>query len=397
MGAAPFGDLVVKGEAVAGKNVVILGGGFGGISAALELRRGLDTEHRITLVDRRGIFFMGLRHLSALVGRGTLAEGTRPLRQLAADGVEVRTSTVNAIDVQARTVRLDDDTIAFDYLIVAVGAEPRPDLVPGFSDEAFNLYDPLDVERLAARLPTFTAGRVHIAVFGVPYKCPPAPYEAAMLLDAYFTNRGLRAGIALETSTPQPMSLPVVGAAGCANLEGMLAAKNIAFTPNRKVVRLEGANVVTENGPVAADLLIGVPPHRPPAVVRESGLELRGEWIAVDATTMRTSVEGIYAVGDVTEIPLANGMALPKAGVFAEEEGKVTAAAIIAEITGGQAPAGFQGKGYCFIETGDRQAALVQGEFLAAPAPRVEMVAPSADTYRQKVEFESSRLSSWFR
>lgn len=380
-----------------GKRILILGGGFAGITAALELRRELPAEHRITLVDRRGAFFMGLRKLWVLVGRGTLAEGTRPLQRIAAD-VEVRTATVEAIDARARTVRLEGETLGFDYLVVALGAEPRPDLVPGFSesDAVFNLYDGAEVERLASRLPNFTSGRVHVAVLGVPYKCPPAPYEAAMLLDDYFRGRGLRSEITLETSTPQPMSLPVLGGPGCAQVEALLADKGIGFTPNRKVVRLEGPTLVSDPDSVRADLLIGVPPHRPPALVRDSGLELRGEWVAVDAASMRTSVDGVFAVGDVTEIPLANGMPLPKAGILAERQAQAAAAAIISEITGRPAPASFDGRGYCFIETGGGQAATVRGDFLAAPAPQVELVPPSRSAYQEKLDFESSRLSTWF-
>lgn len=374
-----------------------MGGGFGGISAALELRRGLDSEHTITLVDRRGTFFMGLRKLWVMVGRGTLAEGTRSLQGLAAEGVEVRTSTVSGIDVNDRTVRIDGESLSFDYLIVALGAEPRPDLVQGFSEQAFNLYDPVDVERLALHLPTFTQGRIRIAVLGVPYKCPPAPYEAAMLLDDYFRRRGLRSEVTIETSTPQPMSLPVVGSAGCAQVEGFLASRDIGFMANRRVASVDGTTVVFDDGSEPADLLIGVPPHRPPVVVRESGIPLRGEWLAVDPGSMRTAVEGVFAVGDVTEIPLANGMALPKAGVFAEAEGKAAASAIIAELTGGRPAAPFDGRGYCFFETGGEQAAAVQGEFLATPGPSVHIAAPSTSLYQEKIEFERSRLAAWFR
>lgn len=378
-------------------SIVILGGGFGGITAALELRRALDSEHRITLIDREKSFTMGLRKLWVMVGRATLAEGTRPLQRLAADGVEIRNATVEAIDARARTVRVGDDTLEFDYLIIALGAEPRPDLVPGFSDAVFNLYDTADAERLGSRISAFTRGRLSIAVLGVPYKCPPAPYEAAMLLDDYFRQKGLRDDVTIETSTPQPMSLPAAGAASCAQVEGLLAQKGIGFTPNRRVTGLDGTTVLTESGPVPADLLVGVPPHRPPTVVRESGVELRGEWIAVDTASMRTSVEGVYAIGDVTEIPLANGLPLPKAGVMAESQAKVAVAAIVAEIAGRAAPPGFDGWGYCFIETGGGMASMVQGNFLAAPGPQVEIMTPSTSAYEQKVEFESSRLASWFR
>lgn len=381
---------------MAAKRIVILGGGFGGIPTALELRNALGPEHTVTLIERRGVFMMGLRKLDMLIGRGTRQEGERSLAVLRAKGVDLRQTTVTAIDTRARAVHTDAGPVVFDYLIVALGAEPRPDLVPGWSQAAFNLYDVDDVERLAARVRTFTRGLILMAILGLPYKCPPAPYEAAMLLDDSFRRRGLRGEIEIQASTPQPMSLPVAGAAACAQVEGRLAGKGIAFFPNRKLLRLEDGTAVFDGSSVRADLLIGIPPHRPPAVVRESGLAMRGEWISVDSATLRTSVDGIFAVGDAVEIPLANGMPLPKAGVFAEAQGKVAAAAIIAEITGRPSPPPFDGVGYCFIEVGGGSAAYVRGEFLAAPAPRTEVTAPTAEAYQQKIEFERSRLDAWF-
>lgn len=381
---------------MAGKKIVILGGGFGGITAALELRQALPAEHEITLVDRGGTFMMGLRKLWILVGRGTRQEGTRSLQVLEARNIHVRRTAVTAIDTRARTVRTEAGTLPFDYLIVALGAEPRPDLIPGFVPPAFNLYDPDEVDRLAARIRTFRQGRMLVAVLGGPYKCPPAPYEAAMMLDDLFRMRGLRDGIEIEASTPQPMSLPVVGSAGCAQVEGQLAGKGIRFVPNRKVTNVDGNTLVSDGTTIPADLLIGVPPHRPPRVARESGLTMRGEWIAVDPGTLRASVDGVFAVGDVVEIPLANGMPLPKAGVFAEEQASVVAAQIAGELTGGPRPAPYRGHGYCFIEMGHMQASKVQGDFFATPAPAVQVTPPSAAAYVQKVEFEQSRLRRWF-
>jgi len=125
-------------------------------------------------------------------------------------------------------------------------------------------------------------------------------------------------------------------------------------------------------------------------------LTLRGEWLAVDSATLRTSVEGIFAVGDVVEIPTANAMALPKAGIFAEAQARVAASQIISDILRRPAPAVFDGRGYCFIEIGGGQATMVQGDFLAAPAPAVQVAPPSAQIYQQKVAFEQTRLSTWF-
>lgn len=380
------------------KKVVILGGGFGGISAALELSRGLPDEAEITLVERSPAFMMGLRNLWIVTGRGTRRDGERPIAALRAGGVDIRQGTVQAIDAPGRTVRTDGGVLPFDYLIVALGAEVRPDLVSGFSEAAYNLYSADDAERLGRRIRDFRSGRIAISIMGVPYKCPPAPYEAAMLLDDVFRRLGTRQNISIQTFTPQPMSLPVVGAANCAHVEGLLAAKGIGFAPNRKVARVDGSALVFEDGArVDADLLIGVPPHRPPAVVRESGLAMRGEWLQVDPETLRTSADGVFAVGDVNEIPLANKLALPKAGLFAESQGKVAARAIIAEVKRASSSDAFDGHGYCFIETGAGLATMVQGNFFASPAPALTIAPPSAQALQQKLEFEQSRLGLWFQ
>ena len=380
-----------------GARIVILGGGFGGITAALELRRRLDPAHTVTLIDRSPVFLMGLRKIWIASGRGARRDGERPLEALRRRGVDVRHAVITRIDVDGRTVHTSDGLVGFDYLLVALGAEPRPDLIPGFSDAIFNLYATAEAERLGARLERFAGGRIVIGVLGLPYKCPPAPYEAAMVLDDEFRRRGIRQQVDLQTYTPQPMSLPVVGAAGCAQVEGLLTLKSIGFTPNRKTVRFEGSSAVFEDGSTLdADVFVGVPPHRPPAVVIESGLPRRGEWLEVDPRTMRTPMEQVFAVGDVVEIPLANKMALPKAGVFAEAQARVAAASIAAELGGPTADATFSGEGYCFIEVGGGQAAYVTGNFLAAPAPALQVTPPSEAAFVEKVEFERSRLAGWF-
>lgn len=380
-----------------GARIVVLGGGFGGITTALELRRRLGSDHTVTLIDRSPVFLMGLRKIWIASGRGGRSDGERPLEALRTRGVDVRCATITRIDADGRTVRTTGGDVAFDYLLVALGAEPRPDLVPGFSDAVFNLYAAADAERLGAALAAFPGGRIVIGVLGVPYKCPPAPYEAAMVFDDLFRRRGIRPQVDVQTYTPQPMSLPVVGAAGCAQVEGLLALKSIGFTPNRKTVRLEGRAAVFEDGSrLDADIFIGVPPHRPPSVVVESGLPRRGEWLEVDPQTMRTPLDRVFAVGDVVEIPLANKMALPKAGVFAEAQARVAAACIAAEVGGAPVDTAFSGEGYCFIEVGGGQAAYVTGNFLAAPAPALRVTPPSEAALMEKIEFERSRLSRWF-
>ncbi|MGQ0835498.1 MAG: FAD-dependent oxidoreductase [Gammaproteobacteria bacterium] len=377
-----------------GKAMVILGGGFGGITAAAELRRALPHEHRVMLIERRETFMMGLRKQWLLVGAGNRGDGERPLAALRGKGIDVRQGTISAIDLAHRVVRTDKEEIAFDYLVVALGAEPRPDLVPGFSAASFNMYDAQDVERLHARLLEFQRGRVAIVIFGLPFKCPPAPYEAAMLLDQWFRKRGIRSEIDLRIFTPQPMTLPVAGKEASTVVQQLLEERTIALSLSKQASRIDGTTVVFDQEKMAADILIVVPPHRPPTIIKASGLATAGDWIGVDAHTMSTSQPGVWAVGDVTQIAMANGAPFPKAGVFAEAQGRAAAAAIVAAVTGSPPATTFDGKGYCFVETGDGKASAIVGEFLTSPAPKVDVLPPHEENYRKKIAFERDRLAA---
>lgn len=375
--------------------IVVLGGGFGGIAAAAALTPAARAGHHVTVVERRSEFLMGLRKLWILCGKGTRAEGTRPVEALRRHGAEVVRDEVVAIEPAAGRVRTTRGEIPFDYLIVALGAEPRPDLVPGF-EHAGNLYDADEVERLSVAIEAIREGTVVVGILGVPYKCPPAPYEAAMLLHDYFVAKGVRAAVELRAFTVQPIALPVAGPEASRAVADMLADRGIAFEAGRKGPRIEPGRVVVEGGEIAFDLLLGVPPHRPPRVIAESGLGGNGGWIRPDPSTLRTVHENVYAVGDVIEIPLANGMAIPKAGVFAEAQARIAAGGILHALGLGPEPAPFDGQGYCFIETGSDRAAFVRGRFLASPVPEIEMSEPSADSLERKRRFERERLDAWF-
>lgn len=375
---------------------LVLGGGFGGVSAAHRLRERLGDRASIRLVDRRGSFMMGLRILSVLVGEADRAGGTRSLDRLTLKGVRYLRDEVKGIDLDHQTVTTATATLHYDALMVALGAELRPDLVPGYDPVGSNLYDPEQVEAIAARLASIDRGRIGIGILGLPYKCPPAPYEAAFLIDDLLRRRGVRGQVEIEVFTPQPSSLPVAGAAACAEVEGRLAARRIKFFPNRKITAIEGRDVVFEKDRRSYDVFIGVPPHRAPAVVKASGLAA-GEWIRhKDRHTCETERTNVFAVGDVTEIPLANGLMLPKAGVFAEAQGRVAADVIAARFAGPDGALRFDGHGYCYLETGEGMATSIQGDFFASPEPSIQVGDPSAETLKEKRGFEASRLAAWF-
>ncbi len=375
---------------------LILGAGFGGLTVAHELKRLLGAAHDVMLVDRRPGFLMGLRKPWAVAGVAPLDPGRRERSALERFGLRFVLREVTKIDPAARRVETGAGALEADHLVVALGAEPRPDLVPGLAEHAHDLYDPEAVPALAAALERFGSGRLLVLIAGVPYKCPPAPYETAMLLDERLRERGVRDRVTLEVATIQPLLLPNGGKEGSAWIAAQLEARGIAWRTGRKLRAVEASRVVFEDGEAPFDLLIGVPPHRPPAVVRGSGLEGEGPWIAVDAGTLRTRFDRVYAVGDATQITLANGLPLPKAGLFAELEGLRVAAAIAAELRGDPPPPPFDGRGYCYVETGKGAAGLVQGDFFAAPDPRVTVGDISAAHSEEKRRFETERLARWF-
>ena len=375
--------------------VLILGGGFGGVAAANRLRKLLQTEDEIVLVDRRSHFMMGFRKTSAVVGREPMEAGMRPLAALEKKGIRVVSADATSIDPAARAAEVGGERIEADALIVALGAETVPDAVPGLRDHGINVYSADDVPRAADALASLESGRLAIGIFGVPYKCSPAPYELALLAQERLRERGSRATVTVFT--PQPMSIPVLGKAGCVSIEDRLAGQGIEFRPDSKAERVEAERVVLAGGgEIPFDVLFAVPPHRVPKVVVDAGLAEQGGWVKVKPRTLETSFADVYSVGDVTGIPMANKQPMPKAGVFAEGEGIVVAERIAARLAGLEPDAIFDGEGFCFLEIGGGEAMFVRGNFLAEPEPDVELTTPSLEALAEKARFESDRLDTWF-
>jgi len=376
---------------------LVLGGGFGGIAAAVELKRLLGDEHEVVLVDRKPEFTMGLRKLWELVGHGTIAEGSRARSLLDRHGIRVVAEEILSIDPAARAVETTGGRFDGDQLVIALGAVSRPDLVPGLAEHGYDVWAFGGVPAAAAALQRVEGGRLLILIAGAPYPCPPAPYECAFHLDENLQSRGLREGTDLAVVTLQPMLMPNAGWAGSEWMAGRLDEKGISQHIGAKAERVEAERVVlADGGEEPFDLLLTVPPHRPPAVVTDSGLVAGHGWIGVDPGTLATSYEGVYAVGDVNLIPLANGLPLPKAGVMAELQGLRVARAIAAEIRGEELPEPFDGAGFCPIEIGSGSAALVEGHWYAEPEPVVTIAGPSAQHAAEKAAFETEHLERWF-
>lgn len=381
------------------KTILILGGGIGGHVAANCLRRLLGREHRIALVDRERTFTFSPSLLWMIVGAREPAQFSRDLGRLTRKGIEVIEAEVTAIDPERRRVVTPAGELAGDYLVVALGAELAHGAVPGWKPAAINFYCLKGAEMTRSALASFQGGRLCIAVAATPYKCPAAPYEAAMLIADDFVRRGIRDRVDLHIYTPEPLPMPVAGPVLGNAVRQMLADRGIAFHPNLKLDRVDGeARALMFAGGERAhfDLLLGVPPHRPPAVVRSSGLVSEAGWIPVDPRTLKTRWERVYAIGDVTTIMLPVGKPLPKAGVFAHYEAETVAKNIAAEIQGKKPEDTFGGRGYCFLELGGGLAGFASGEFYATPGPVVTLRRPGYHWHWGKILFERWWLSRWF-
>ena len=383
---------------MAGKTIVVLGGGVGGLVAANRLRKLLHREHRVVLIDHNVWHSFAPAYTAVMLGQKVAGQISRDLRRLNRKGIEFIADEITGIDPSKKTVQLTGQELTYDYLIVALGTQYTTGDISGLGT-AFTYYTLEGAEGLCEELAKFKSGRIAIVVAGMPYKCPAAPYEGALLLDHYFRRSRLRTEVEIRLFTPEPTPLPVAGAAISLGVTEILAGREIWFSPSTrlKAVDPEARKLTFEDGTDAAyDLLIGVPLHEVPAVVRDAGLAKEGGWVSVDRETLATSFEGVYAIGDVTGIPLANGKPLPKAGVFAHGEAEVVARNIAAEINGGETRWAFGGEGSCFLETGFGKAAYVTGNFYAEPDPDLKMRQPSFLWRWVKEGFVRTWLWRWF-
>ena len=377
-------------------HLVILGGGFGGLAAADRLRGQLGDEHDITLVDRRDEFFMGFAKLWDLAGTRPLADGTRSLRSLDARGVRFLQAEVREIDAEARRVTTTAGRLDADALLIALGTSGAPTQQAWLTGETtHDLYDAASLPAMRRDLDTITSGRVVVSVLGGPHRCPPAPYETALIVDQRLRERGVRGNVEVVMTTPQAATLPVAGVDASAFVASQLAEHDIRLLTEHRVERVDAATrrvLLADGDELGFDVLFGVCADVPPAVTAACAVADDDGWIHPDPVTLRTHVERVYAVGDCTWIPSPAG-ALPKAGAFAHAQGVVAADNMLADLELGR-PAAFDGHGACFLELPGERVAMVEGDFLADP-PTVTLTAPAHAHFRRKQDHERQLLERW--
>jgi sulfide:quinone oxidoreductase len=373
-------------------SVLVLGAGFGGLELSSRLSHELGDQVEITLIDRGDAFVFGFSKLDVMFGRRTPEAVRMPYRDLATPHVRFRRETITAIDPEARRVTTDRGTCEADVLVVALGADCDLAATPGLAEAGHEFYSVAGAEALRDVLPSFRAGTAIVGVCGAPFKCPPAPSEAAILLDEFLRGRGVRDATRIQVVIPFGTPVPPSPATSEAIL-ARFAERGIEFVGDRRVAELEPATneaVLDDSSRLPFDLFLGIPVHRVPAVIEASGLAVGG-WIPVDPGTLATRFPGVYAVGDVTSV------GTPKAGVFSERAARVVADQLVARIRGETEPPGYDGTGSCWIEFGGHEVARVDVDFFSTPGrPTGTFTAPSARTAQEKAEFGASRRARWF-
>lgn len=376
-------------------HILILGGGFGGLSAANKIRSHLlPSQAKITILDKKDWFMVGFAKLWIIEGKRTFEDSANSLKTLPEKEINFIKEEITGIDMENKQVRTSTQTLQYDFLIISMGASLAPERIPGLEEFGMNLYDHNHLNQIHRKLKELKAGKLAVSIMGVPYKCPPAPFEACLLISSLLKRLETRDSIQIDFYSPAPITLPVAGPDVSEHVLQMLDAENITFHKSRKIKSVEKNKLVFEDGSADFDLLLAVPPHEAPPVIIESGLAKKGGFITI-SRDCKTNFEDVYAVGDVTTLLVSENVAVPKAGVFAEGEAVVAARSIISKITSSDDYPQFDGKGACFLESGKGTAALVKVDMFSKDKHSTKLTDSTVQHLYEKLEFEKERIAKW--
>jgi len=373
--------------------VVVLGAGFGGLELTTILSDAFGDDIDIVLVDKGDAFVFGFSKLDVMFGRQLPAAVRHRYRDIVKPGVRFVQTIVRSIDPAERRTVTEAGTFEADVLVVALGADYDLAATPGLVEGGREFYTVDGAFGLRDVLPRFERGPAIVGVCGKSFKCPPAPSETALLLHDYLTARGRRD--ATEITVVMPFGTPIPPSPDTSQaILAAFAERGITFVKDQLVKALDPARqvaVLSDGSELPYALFLGIPVHRVPQVVVESGLAAHPhDWVPVNKQTLETKFPRVYAVGDV------NGVGTPKAGVFAEGSAQIVAAAITSQLRGGPPPDAYRGRGSCYVEFGHGQVGRVDVDFLSGPKPTGMFQPPSAGLVEEKTHFGVSRLQRWF-
>jgi sulfide:quinone oxidoreductase len=371
--------------------IVVCGAGFGGLELTARLSAAFGDEIQVTLIDKSDSFIFGFSKFELMFGRQTRADVSSYYRTLSKPGVEFRQETITSIDPGARRVVTSAGSYDADFLIVALGAEYDFGATPGFVEGGHEFYSVEGAIALRDVLPKVTSGHVIVAVLSEPFKCPPAPCEAAMLLDEYFEQQGVRSDIQISVISPWARPIPP-SPQGSEAIWQRFRERNITWSGEQKVTHIDPATKTAhlrDGGTLQYELFLGIPVHRVPNVVEESGLAVDG-WIPVDKTNLATRFPDVYAIGDVTSAPV------PKAGIFAESAARAVAEHLTVRLRESGTAKPYDGAGACFIEFGEHKVGRVDVDFLTGPAVKAPYTEATLQGMEEKKAFAAERRTFWF-
>ena len=376
-------------------HVVILGGGFGGLSSANELRNTLSSSQvKITVIDKKDWFMVGFTKLWIINGTRTFENSFGSLNELSKKEINFIKEEILEINSKNKTIKTNSQNIEFDFLIISTGAVLAPQKIPGLVENGFNLYDHEQLLEIRDKLESIESGKIAISIMGMPYKCPPAPFEASLLIDSMLRKRGVRNSVQIDFYSPAPITLPAAGPEVSKKILELVNSEKITFHNSCKIKSVESKKLIFENSEADFDILLAIPPHIAPKIIYDSDLAKEPGFIPINRDC-KTSFENIFAIGDVTVLPVGEKLAVPKAGIFAEGEGIIVAKNIISKIQSKKEIELFDGKGGCFIESGKDTAAVLEVDMFSHSKPSTNLSELTSDNLTKKQEFEKERLSKW--
>jgi len=350
--------------------ILIVGGGTGGTILANNLARRLKHEvktgkARITMLSASDKHMYQPALLYVALGRMSTDELYRDQASLLEPGIEFQVDPVEEFSLDKNQVKTKSGkTIGYDLVVIATGSRAVPEEIPGFAEHAIHVYTEEAAVKFYQTISKFQGGRVVIAV-GVPHKCPMIPPEVTFCLYDYFKDRGMLDKVTFHYTSPigrlhglEPVSKW---------MEGEFAERGITSETLFNIKEIDGARRVlrSEEGTEAPfDLLVAVPAHRGMQVIEKNNLG-KGGWIPVDK--FRLNLDGrqnAFAIGDTTNIPIS------KAGSTAHFEAEALAENLASIVRTGAPVRDYDGKVFCFIESGKDKATYAMFNYTTPPDPK---------------------------
>lgn len=323
--------------------VVVVGGGFGGATVARYVRLLSDGQVDVTLVEPDQAFVSCPLSNLVLGGSRSLASLTTPYDALTrVHGVRRVRAMVSGIDPARRIATLDDgSTLPYDKLVLSPGVELQLSSIDGLvaahdAGIALNAWHAgPETTALRARLEAMPDGGVFaITIPEAPYRCPPGPYERACQVASYFTHAKPRSKVLVLDENADVVSKAAL-------FKGVWASsypRMVEYRPLHKVVSVDAKRSIVRfevQDDVVADVLNVLPPMRAGSIAVRTGLAtVNGRWCKVDYRTFESTVAPhVHVIGDSVQ----GAAMMPKSGHMANAQGKVVAAAIVAELRGWEA------------------------------------------------------------